>query len=133
MAIWHSAAHTVHTILLHLCKGFTQTHRHWAAFLLWRLLSYTGEEAMEEIKPAMEQQQLSKINLFAIAQHKIDEATRLGAASVQIILPTGYDDEAVEDLICYLEVRQYYVKWYHGTDCLEISWKWDDVMNSKKQ
>lgn len=88
---------------------------------------------MEEIKPAMEQQQLSKINLFAIAQHKIDEATRLGAASVQIILPTGYDDEAVEDLICYLEVRQYYVKWYHGTDCLEISWKWDDVMNSKKQ
>lgn len=82
---------------------------------------------MEEIKPAMEQQQLSKINLFAIAQHKIDEATRLGAASVQIILPTGYDDEAVEDLICYLEVRQYYVKWYHGTDCLEISWRWHDV------
>nr|DAU35669.1 MAG TPA: hypothetical protein [Caudoviricetes sp.] len=43
MALWHSAAHTVHTqILLHLCKRFTQTHRHWAAFLLWRLLSYHG-------------------------------------------------------------------------------------------
>nr|DAE69822.1 MAG TPA: hypothetical protein [Caudoviricetes sp.] len=43
MALWHSAAHTVHMqILLHLCKRFTQTHRHWAAFLLWRLLSYTG-------------------------------------------------------------------------------------------
>lgn len=88
---------------------------------------------MEEIKPAFEQQRLSAMNLFAIAQRKIDEATRRGAASVQIILPTGYDDEAVEDLICYLRTLQYYVKWYHGTDCLEISWKWDDVMNSKKQ
>ena len=73
------------------------------------------------------------MNLFAIAQRKIDEAARRGAASVQIILPTGYDDEAVEDLICYLRTWQYYVKWYHSTDCLEISWKWDDVMNSKKQ
>lgn len=88
---------------------------------------------MEEIKPAIEQQRLSAMNLFAIAQRKIDEATRRGAASVQIILPTGYDDEAVEDLICYLRTWQYYVKWYHGTDCLEISWKWDDVMNSKKK
>lgn len=88
---------------------------------------------MEEIKPAFEQQRLSAMNLFAIAQRKIDEATRRGAASVQIILPTGYDDEAVEDLICYLGTLQYYVKWYHGTDCLEISWKWDDVMNSKKK
>lgn len=82
---------------------------------------------MEEIKPAIEQQRLSAMNLFAIAQRKIDEATRRGAASVQIILPTGYDDEAVEDLICYLRTWQYYVKWYHGTDCLEISWRWHDV------
>lgn len=96
-------------------------------------LVVSREKTMEEIKPAFEQQRLSAVNLFAIAQRKIDEATRRGAASVQIVLPTGYDDEAVEDLICYLEVRQYYVKWYHGTDCLEISWKWDDVMNSKKQ
>lgn len=82
---------------------------------------------MEEIKPAIEQQRLSAMNLFAIAQRKIDEATRRGAASVQIVLPTGYDDEAVEDLICYLGIKQYYVKWYHGTDCLEISWRWHDV------
>lgn len=85
------------------------------------------EKTMEEIKPAFEQQRLSAMNLFAIAQRKIDEATRRGAASVQIILPTGYDDEAVEDLICYLGTLQYYVKWYHGTDCLEISWRWHDV------
>ena len=82
---------------------------------------------MEEIKPAIKQQRLSAMNLFAIAQRKIDEATRRGAASVQIILPTGYDDEAVEDLKCYLSTLEYYVKWYHGTDCLEISWKWHDI------
>lgn len=29
---------------------------------------------MEEIKPAFEQQRLSAMNLFAIAQRKIDEA-----------------------------------------------------------
>lgn len=90
-------------------------------------LVVSREKTMEEIKPAFEQQRLSAVNLFAIAQRKIDEATRRGAASVQIILPTGYDDEAVEDLICYLGIKQYYVKWYHGTDCLEISWRWHDV------
>ena len=83
-------------------------------------LVISREKNMEEIKPAIKQQRLSAMNLFAIAQRKIDEATRRGAASVQIILPAGYDDEAVEDLICYLGVWQYYVKWYHGTDCLEI-------------
>lgn len=91
------------------------------------------EKAMEEIKPAFEQQRLSAMNLFAIAQRKIDEATRRGAASVQIVLPTGYDDCAVDSLIRYLRMWKYSVKWYHGTDCLEISWKWDDVMNSKKK
>lgn len=132
MALWHSAAHTVPTILLHLCKRFTHKHIDLAAFLLWRLLSYTGEDYGRN-QAGIEQQRLSAVNLFAIAQRKIDEATRRGAASVQIILPTGYDDEAVEDLICYMRTWQYYVKWYHGTDCLEISWKWDDVMNSKKK
>lgn len=88
---------------------------------------------MEEIKPAFEQQRLSAMNLFAIAQRKIDEATRRGAASVQIILPAGYDDCAVDSLTRYLRMWKYSVKWYHGTDCLEISWKWNDVMNSKKQ
>lgn len=88
---------------------------------------------MEEIKPAFEQQRLSAMNLFAIAQRKIDESTRRGAASVQIVLPAGYDDCAVDSLIRYLRMLKYSVKWYHGTDCLEISWKWDDVMNSKKQ
>lgn len=96
-------------------------------------LVVSREKTMEEIKPAFEQQRLSAVNLFAIAQRKIDEATRRGAASVQIVLPTGYDDCAVDSLIRYLRMWQYYVKWYHGTDCLEISWKWDDVMNSKKQ
>lgn len=132
MAIWHSAAHTVPTILLHLCKGL---HKHIdiGPPSCFGGSCHIREKTMEEIKPAIEQQRLSAMNLFAIAQRKIDEATRRGAASVQIILPTGYDDEAVEDLICYLRTWQYYVKWYHGTDCLEISWKWDDVMNSKKQ
>lgn len=88
---------------------------------------------MEEIKPAFEQQRLSAMNLFAIAQRKIDEATRRGAASVQIVLPTGYDDCAVDSLIRYLRRWKYSVKWYYGTDCLRISWKWDDVMNSKKK
>lgn len=88
---------------------------------------------MEEIKPALEQQQLSKMNLFAIAQREIDEATRRGAAGVQIILPAGYDDEAVEDLKCYLLTLEYYVKWYHGTGCLKISWKWRDVMKARNK
>lgn len=88
---------------------------------------------MEEIKPAIKQQRLSAMNLFAIAQRKIDEATRRGVASVQIILPTGYDDEAVEDLKCYLLALEYYVKWYHGTDCLEISWKYNDVMKARNE
>lgn len=59
-------------------------------------LVISREKTMEEIKPAFEQQRLSAMNLFAIAQRKIDEATRRGAASVQIILPTGYDDCAVD-------------------------------------
>lgn len=88
---------------------------------------------MEEIKPAFEQQRLSAMNLFAIAQRKIDEATRRGAASVQIILPTGYDDCAVDSLIRYLRMWKYGVKWYHGTDCLEISWKYNDVMKARNE
>ena len=96
-------------------------------------LVISREKNMEEIKPAIKQQRLSAMNLFAIAQRKIDEATRRGAASVQIILPTGYDDEAVEDLKCYLSTLEYYVKWYHGTDCLEISWKYDDVMKARNE
>lgn len=88
---------------------------------------------MEEIKPAIKQQRLSAMNLFAIAQRKIDEATRRGAASVQIILPMGYDDCAVDSLIRYLRMWKYSVKWYHGTDCLEISWKWHDVMKARNK
>lgn len=96
-------------------------------------LVISREKNMEEIKPAIKQQRLSAMNLFAIAQRKIDEATRRGAASVQIILPMGYDDEAVEDLKCYLLTLEYYVKWYHGTDCLEISWKYNDVMKARNE
>lgn len=108
-------------------KRFTHKHIDMGRLPALAALVVSREKTMEEIKPAFEQQRLSAVNLFAIAQRKIDEATRRGAASVQIILPTGYDDEAVEDLICYLDVRQYYVKWYHGTDCLEMSWKWHDI------
>lgn len=96
-------------------------------------LVISREKTMEEIKPAFEQQRLSAMNLFAIAQRKIDEATRRGAASVQIILPTGYDDCAVDSLIRYLRMWKYSVKWYHGTDCLEISWKWHDVMKARNK
>lgn len=96
-------------------------------------LVISREKNMEEIKPAIKQQRLSAMNLFAIAQRKIDEATRRGAASVQIILPTGYDDCAVDSLIRYLRMWKYSVKWYHGTDCLEISWKWHDVMKARNK
>lgn len=132
MALWHSAAHTVHTILLHLCKGLHKNIDIGPPSCFGGSC-HIREKTMEEIKPAFEQQRLSAMNLFAIAQRKIDEATRRGAASVQIILPTGYDDCAVDSLIRYLRMWKYSVKWYHGTDCLEISWKWDDVMDSKKQ
>ncbi|MFV0616886.1 hypothetical protein ACE418_03115 [Megasphaera sp. WILCCON 0056] len=88
---------------------------------------------METLRLASKQQRLSALNLDAIIQRKIDEATRRGAASVQIILPTGYDKDAVDDMIDFLCMWQYRVKWYHATDCLEISWTLDDVMDSKKQ
>lgn len=86
-----------------------------------------------DIISAAEQQCMSAHTLAAIIKAKIHESVQNGSASAQIILPAGYDEHAVDEIITDLRAKLYNVKWYHGTDCLEISWKWDDVMNSKKQ
>lgn len=88
---------------------------------------------MKTINQANEQQMHSKDNLFDIVACKIAEATKEGSSCVQIRLPVGYDEEVVKDIVCYLTAKMYAVTWYHGTDCLEISWKWHDVMGRKKQ
>lgn len=90
-------------------------------------------KTMKTINQANEQQMHSKDNLFDIVACKIAEATKEGSSCVQIRLPVGYDEEVVKDIVCYLTAKMYAVTWYHGTDCLEISWKWHDVMDRKKQ
>lgn len=87
---------------------------------------------MKAINSASEQQQHSRDSLFDIVARKIDEATKEGSSCVQIRLPVGYDEEIVEDIMCYLTVKLYAVTWYRATDCVEVSWKWGDVEHMKK-
>lgn len=53
----------------------------------------------------------------------MDVAAKAGASTVKYKLSAGYGAMEVKGLVSFLRYRGYYVRLWHGTDELEVSWE----------
>lgn len=75
------------------------------------------------IPTAQVQRQLTALSLYDHVHHAMDVAAKAGASMVKYRLPTGYGEMEVKGLVSFLRYRGYYVRLWHGTDELEVSWE----------
>lgn len=75
------------------------------------------------IPTAQDQRQLAALSLYDHVHHAMDIAAKSGASTVKYRLPTGYGEMEVKGLVSFLRYRGYYVRHWHGTDELEVSWE----------
>ena len=77
----------------------------------------------DRIPTAQDQRQLTALSLCDHMHHAMDTAAKAGASTVKYHLPAGYGAMEVKVLISFLRYRGYYVRHWHGTDELEVSWE----------
>lgn len=75
------------------------------------------------IPTAQDQRQLTALSLYDHVHHAMDIAAKAGASTVKYKLPAGYGAMEVKGLVSFLRYRGYYVRHWHGTDELEVSWE----------
>lgn len=75
------------------------------------------------IPTAQNQRQLTALSLYDHVHHAMDVAAKAGASTVKYRLPDGYGAVEVKGLISFLRYRGYFVRHWHGTDELEVSWE----------
>lgn len=75
------------------------------------------------IPTAQVQRQLTALSLYDHVHRAMDIAAKAGASTVKYHLPAGYGDIEVKGLVSFLRYRGYYVRLWHGTDDLEVSWE----------
>lgn len=75
------------------------------------------------IPTAQDQRQLTALSLYDHVHRAMDIAAKAGASTVKYHLPAGYGTMEVKGLISFLRYRGYYVRHWHGTDELEVSWE----------
>lgn len=75
------------------------------------------------IPTAQDQRQLTALSLYDHVHHAMDVAAKAGASMVKYKLPTGYGAMEVKGLVSFLRYRGYFVRLWHGTDELEVSWE----------
>lgn len=75
------------------------------------------------IPTAQVQRQLTALSLYDHMHHAMDTAAKAGASTVKYRLPAGYGVTEVRGLISFLRYRGYFVRLWHGTDELEVSWE----------
>ncbi len=79
----------------------------------------------DRIPTAQDQRQLTAVSLYDHVHHAMDTAAKAGASTVKYKLPAGYGATEVRGLISFLRYRGYFVRHWHGTDELEVSWEID--------
>lgn len=77
----------------------------------------------DRIPTAQGQRQLTASSLYDHVHHAMDVAAKAGASTVKYKLPAGYGTMEVKWLISFLRYRGYFVRHWHGTDELEVSWE----------
>lgn len=77
----------------------------------------------DRIPTAQDQRQLTATSLYDHVHRATNTAAKTGASTVKYHLPTGYGVMEVKGLISFLQYRGYYVRHWHGTDELEVSWE----------
>lgn len=75
------------------------------------------------IPTAPDQRQLTALSLYDHMHHAMNTAAKAGASTVKYHLPAGYGAMEVKGLISFLRYRGYFVRHWHGTDELEVSWE----------
>ena len=75
------------------------------------------------IPTAQDQRQLAALSLYDHVHHAMDIAAKSGASTVKYHLPVGYGKMEVKGLVSFLRYRGYFVRHWHGTDELEVSWE----------
>lgn len=75
------------------------------------------------IPTAQDQRQLTALSLYDHVHHAMDVAAKAGASMVKYHLPAGYGAMEVKGLVSFLRYRGYFVRLWHGTDELEVSWE----------
>lgn len=75
------------------------------------------------IPTAQDQRQLTALSLYDHVHYAMDVAAKAGASTVKYKLPAGYGEMEVKGLVSFLRYRGYYVRLWHGTDELEVSWE----------
>lgn len=77
----------------------------------------------DRIPTAQDQRQLTALSLYDHVHHAMNTAAKAGASTVKYHLPAGYGETEVKGLISFLRHRGYYVRHWHGTEELEVSWE----------
>lgn len=77
----------------------------------------------DRIPTAQDQRQLTATSLYDHVHRAMNTAAKTGASTVKYHLTTGYGVMEVKGLISFLRYRGYYVRHWHGTDELEVSWE----------
>lgn len=77
----------------------------------------------DRIPTAQDQRQLTALSLYDHVHHAMNTAAKAGASTVKYHLPAGYGAIEVKGLISFLRYRGYFVRHWHGTDELEVSWE----------
>ena len=77
----------------------------------------------DRIPTAQDQRQLTALSLYDHMHHAMNTAAKAGASTVKYHLPAGYGETEVKGLVSFLRYRGYYVRHWHGTDELEVSWE----------
>lgn len=75
------------------------------------------------IPTARDQRQLTALSLYDHVHRAMDIAAKAGASTVKYKLPAGYGAMEVKGLVSFLRYRGYFVRLWHGTDELEVSWE----------
>lgn len=75
------------------------------------------------IPTAQDQRQLTALSLYDHVHRAMDVAAKAGASTVKYKLPAGYGEMEVKGLVSFLRYRGYFVRFWHGTDELEVSWE----------
>lgn len=75
------------------------------------------------IPTVQDQRQLTALSLYDHVHRAMDIAAKAGASTVKYHLPAGYGTMEVKGLVSFLRYRGYYVRLWHGTDEMEVSWE----------